>query len=79
MISSSGQISLGKAFAGQMVTVERLEDGQWLVTPVQVVPAHLAWAVTPAMNARLQRFEERLASRSLQEANLDELISQINE
>jgi hypothetical protein len=73
VVSASGQISLGKAFAGETVMVERLEDGQWLVTPVQVTPKHLAWANTPEMNARLARFEERLKERTLHEPDLDAL------
>jgi hypothetical protein len=43
-VSSSGQISLGKAFAGKRVLLERLDDGRWIVTPIQVIPDHLLWA-----------------------------------
>ena len=54
-ISSSGQISLGKAFAGKVVKLEHLEDGRWMVTPVQVIPEHLAWAYTPEVTARIEK------------------------
>lgn len=73
VVSASGQISLGKAFAGETVLVERLEDGQWLVTPVHVTPKHLAWANTPEMDARLARFEQRLEGRTLDEPDLGAL------
>ncbi len=55
-ISSSGQISLGKAYAGKVVKLEHLEDGRWLVTPVQVIPDHLMWAYTPEVTARLEKY-----------------------
>ena len=58
-ISSSGQISLGKAFAGKIVKLERLDDGRWMVTPVQVIPEHLAWAYTPEVTAIIDKHSAR--------------------
>ena len=58
-ISSSGQISLGKAFAGKVVKLERLDDGRWMVTPVKVIPEHLAWAYTPEVTAIIENFLAR--------------------
>lgn len=54
-ISSSGQISLGKAHAGKHIQLEQLEDGRWIITPVQVIPEHLKWAHTAEVTARLER------------------------
>ena len=74
-ISSSGQISLGKAFAGKIVKLEHLEDGRWMVTPVQVIPEHLAWAYTPEVTAIIENF---LASNHVfVETDLDALEAQI--
>ena len=74
-ISSSGQISLGKAFAGKVVKLEHLEDGRWMVTPVQVIPEHLAWAYTPEVTAIIENF---LASNHVfVETDLDALEAQI--
>ncbi len=62
-ISSSGQISLGKAFAGKVVKLEHLEDGRWMVIPVQVIPEHLAWAYTPEVTTIIENFLTRNAER----------------
>ncbi|MDX2004992.1 MAG: hypothetical protein SFU83_06915 [Meiothermus sp.] len=55
-VSSSGQISLGKAYAGETVALERLDDGRWVITPVQVIPKHLMWANTPEVAQELDQF-----------------------
>ena len=40
-VGASGQISLGKKFAGQMFDVQYLETGEVRMLPVRVVPASL--------------------------------------
>ena len=76
-VSSSGQISLGKAFAGKVVKLEHLEDGRWMVTPVQIIPEHLMWAYTPEVTARL---EKHLAKNQIAtESDLDALQARILE
>jgi hypothetical protein len=52
-IGSSGQISLGKQFAGQTVTVEQVEDGVWLVKAARVIPENELWLHTPEMSKTL--------------------------
>ncbi len=37
-IGSSGQISLGKEYAGQMVMVEEIEKGVWLIKAARIIP-----------------------------------------
>jgi CRISPR/Cas system CMR subunit Cmr4 (Cas7 group RAMP superfamily) len=76
-ISSSGQISLGKAFAGKVVKLEHLEDGRWMVTPVQVIPEHLMWAYTPEVTARLEKHLAK--NRASTESDLDAIEAQILE
>jgi hypothetical protein len=76
-ISSSGQISLGKAFAGKVVKLEHLEDGRWMVTPVQVIPEHLMWAYTPEVTARLEKHLSK--NQASTEPDLDALETQILE
>lgn len=42
VVGKSGQISLGKRFAGKVLRLDRLEDGSILLTPVAIVPeSHL--------------------------------------
>lgn len=38
-VGASGQISLGKKYAGQLFDVQFIEDGRVELTPVKVVPA----------------------------------------
>jgi len=52
-IGSSGQISLGKQFAGRTVTVEEVEDGVWLVKAARVIPENELWLHTPEMSKKL--------------------------
>ncbi len=72
-ISSSGQISLGKAHAGKHIQLEQLEDGRWIITPVQVIPEHLKWAHTAEVTARLEHFLAWKNSMPMEDSDLDEL------
>lgn len=54
-IGSSGQISLGKQFAGRTVTVEQVEDGVWLVKAALVIPEKELWLHTPEMSKKLTK------------------------
>jgi hypothetical protein len=38
IIGNNGQISLGKEFAGKMVSIERLDNGNWLIKAGEFVP-----------------------------------------
>lgn len=42
-IGSSGQLSLGKEYAGRTVFVETLEPGVWQIRTVQVIPDNELW------------------------------------
>ncbi len=72
-ISSSGQISLGKAHAGKHIQLEQFEDGRWVITPVQVIPEHLKWAHTAEVTARLERHLAWAKNHVPTETNLDAL------
>jgi hypothetical protein len=39
-VGASGQISLGKKYAGQLFDLQTAEDGSLKLTPVKVVPAN---------------------------------------
>ncbi|MCC6538606.1 MAG: hypothetical protein IT162_13705 [Bryobacterales bacterium] len=54
-IGNSGQISLGKEFAGRTVMVEEVEPGVWLIRTAQVIPDNERWLHTPEMRASLDR------------------------
>jgi hypothetical protein len=42
-IGSSGQISLGKKFAGQHVLIEEIESGVWMLKTGQFIPKNEQW------------------------------------
>ena len=46
-VGASGQISLGKRFAGQLFDVVLHDDGRVEMRPVRVVPAPLTPSITP--------------------------------
>jgi hypothetical protein len=54
-VGRSGQISLGKAFAGQQVQVEMREAGVWIIRTVAVVPTNELWLHSPEVSAALNR------------------------
>lgn len=54
-VGKSGQISLGKEFAGQHVQVEMREIGVWAIRTVVVVPTSELWLHNPEVSAALSR------------------------
>lgn len=42
-IGASGQISLGKEYAGRTVVIESPEEGVWLIRTAQVIPDDELW------------------------------------
>lgn len=54
VVGSSGQISLGKEFAGRQVLIEEREPGVWLVRTAVVIPESEAWLHVPQAQRDLQ-------------------------
>ena len=54
-IGSSGQISLGKEFAGRTVVVDSSEPGVWVIKTAQTIPDSELWLHEPKNVARLDR------------------------
>lgn len=63
-VGASGQISLGKKYAGQFFEMESLEDGALLLKPMRVVPASAAWAHEPGMQKRLAAADQWMDQNS---------------
>jgi hypothetical protein len=53
-VGSSGQIALGKQYAGRHVMVEEVEPGVWMVKLGQFVPDNERWVHTPEVQADLK-------------------------
>lgn len=52
-VGSSGQISLGKKFAGQHVLVEEIDSGVWIVKIGRFVPQNEMWLHSDSVKADL--------------------------
>lgn len=42
-VGSSGQVSLGKEYAGRTVVMESPEEGVWIIRTAQVIPDNERW------------------------------------
>jgi len=72
-VGASGQISLGKALAGQNFVLEALPNGDILLKKAIVVPVNEAWVHTPEMQERLKAAREWAAGTARKETGLDSL------
>jgi hypothetical protein len=72
-IGASGQISLGKQYAGRTVTVDEMEPGVWVIKTAQVIPDNELWLHTPENRAKLDAALAWSATHEPQESDLDEL------
>ena len=55
VVGKSGQISLGKRFAGKMLRLERRKDGTVLLTAVAMVPESQMWTFDEPHRSRIER------------------------
>ena len=77
-VGSSGQISLGKEFAGKTVLVEHIEPGVWKIRTAQVIPDNERWIHTPEVEKALDEALEWSARNPPRESNLGALKSKIS-
>ena len=75
-IGQSGQITLGKQYAGKLLRVEKLEDGRFILTPVVDVPESQLWTLQEPHKSRIQRGLEWAENNEPSETDLDELLKQ---
>jgi hypothetical protein len=67
-IGSSGQIALGKEFAGRHVLIEEVERGVWVVKLGDFVPDSERWLNEPSARADLEEaigWAEKHAPRAI--------------
>jgi hypothetical protein len=72
-IGASGQISLGKENAGRTVTVEKVEEGVWVIKAGQFIPDNERWLHTPEMKRKLDKAMVWAKTHPPRETDLDEL------
>ena len=78
MVGASGQISLGKQYAGRTVTVDKVAEGVWTIKTAQVIPDDELWLHTPEMRSNLDRALEWSKTHPRAETNLKAMSKKIN-
>lgn len=73
VVGKSGQISLGKRYAGKRLRIEVRDTGTIVLTPVVMVPESELWTLEEPHASRIGRGLAWAAETAPRETNLDEL------
>ena len=76
-VGNSGQISLGKKFAGQTVMIDEIQTGVWIVKLGQFVPDDEKWLHAPDVQAELNEAIAWAEENSPKDSNIEKLAAQI--
>jgi hypothetical protein len=74
-VGKSGQISLGKRYAGKTFCMEQRPDGSLLLTAVAMVPESQLWTLREPHRSAIARGMAWAASTPRVETDLDELLA----
>ena len=74
-VGTSGQISIGKAYAGKTLRVTLQADGSLLLTPVVVIPEHQLWTLQEPHRTAIAQGMAHAAAHSAAETDLDALVA----
>jgi hypothetical protein len=77
VVGKSGQISLGKSYAGKTLRLERRADGSILLTAVAMVPESQLWTLKEPHRTTIAEGLAWAAETPAAETDLDELIERI--
>jgi hypothetical protein len=73
-VGKSGQISLGKSYAGKPFRLERFEDGRIVLTAVSMVPDSQLWTLREPHRSRIERGLAWAAETPPQDTDIDALL-----
>lgn len=76
-VGRSGQISIGKEFAGRTVLMEEINTGVWLIKLGDFIPDSERWLHLPAIQSDLDEAVAWAENHSPKPSNLDELEARI--
>ena len=76
VVGKSGQISLGKKYAGKTLRLERRKDGSMILTAVAVVPEHQHWSLKEPDRSRIERGLAWAAATEPRETDVTDLLKQ---
>src|SRR5712692_6104577 len=71
VVGKSGQISLGKSYAGKTLRLERRQDGTMVLTAVAVVPERQLWTLEEPHRSKIERGLTWAAETGPQETDLN--------
>ena len=74
VVGKSGQISLGKRYAGKTLELQRLEDGSIVLRPVAMVPESQLWTLEEPHRARIAKGLAWAARTEPRESDPDALL-----
>ena len=76
VVGKSGQISLGKRYAGKMLELQRLDDGSLLLRAVAMVPESQLWTLDEPHRSRIARGLAWAAENAPRDSDPDTLVKQ---
>jgi hypothetical protein len=76
-VGSSGQISLGKKYAGQTVILSEIDTGVWIVKTGRFIPDNEKWLHRPDVQTELKEAVAWAEENSPKETKLDDLEARI--
>lgn len=74
VVGKSGQISLGKSYAGTTLRLDRREDGSILITRVAMVPESQLWTLEDPDRSRIARGLAWAAETAAAETDIEDLL-----
>jgi hypothetical protein len=74
VVGKSGQISLGKRYAGKTLRLERRRDGTVVLTAVAVVPESQLWTLQEPARSQIARGLTWAAATPAKETDIDQLL-----
>jgi hypothetical protein len=76
-VGSSGQISLGKKFAGQTVMLDEIDTGVWIVKLGRFIPDNERWLHRPDVQTKLNEAIAWAEKNPPEDTNFEELEARI--
>lgn len=77
-IGRSGQLSLGKKYAGRTVQVEEVEEGVWTIKVGEFIPDNERWLLDPEVSRDLDEAIAWAERTPPADTDLDELEERLN-
>ncbi len=78
-IGASGQVALGKKYAGQHVLVDEIKPGFWTIKVGEFIPTDERWLHEPEAKRNLDRALAWAAENPPAETDLDELAERLEQ